>query len=227
MNSYSTSWWSLLLIYRPHEDARLSWPCRLTYSGQFTQINSYPSAAGPVQTSESSPVRDCTKWNSPVINGYCTVHYIAFYKGHPVVNYFTESKTLICAPLVQTALVSGVTQSLYPTRVCSLKASRCSRLFPWLGISAGRLTQVCVEWSFVMARDHPTLRGRCAVAIRHAVGSQSRTASVVVTGEFRHDESSAVRYTYRRQSRAAVIIIIISLLTPVVKGKVKGKRRFV
>ena len=27
MNSYSTSWWSLLLINRPREDERLSWPC--------------------------------------------------------------------------------------------------------------------------------------------------------------------------------------------------------
>jgi len=28
------------------------------YSGLFTHINGYPSAAGSVQTSESSPVRD-------------------------------------------------------------------------------------------------------------------------------------------------------------------------
>ena len=58
MNSYSTSWWSLLLIYRPREDERPSWPYWLTYSGRFTHINGYPSAAGLVQTSESSPVRD-------------------------------------------------------------------------------------------------------------------------------------------------------------------------
>ena len=38
MNSYSTSWWSWLLIYRPREDERLSWPCWLTYSGRFTHI---------------------------------------------------------------------------------------------------------------------------------------------------------------------------------------------
>ena len=30
MNSCSTSWWSLLLINRPREDERLSWPCWLT-----------------------------------------------------------------------------------------------------------------------------------------------------------------------------------------------------
>jgi len=35
MNSCSTSWWSLLLINRPREDERLSWPCWLTYSGRF------------------------------------------------------------------------------------------------------------------------------------------------------------------------------------------------
>ena len=29
MNSYGTSWWSFLLINRPREDERLSWPCRL------------------------------------------------------------------------------------------------------------------------------------------------------------------------------------------------------
>jgi len=58
MNSYIISWWSLLLINWPRDDERLSWPCWLTYSGRFTYINGCPSAAGQVQTSESSPVRD-------------------------------------------------------------------------------------------------------------------------------------------------------------------------
>jgi len=48
----------LLLINRPRENERLSWPCWLTYSRRFTHINDYPSAADTVQTSESSPVRD-------------------------------------------------------------------------------------------------------------------------------------------------------------------------
>jgi len=65
MNSYSISWWSLLLINRPREDERLSWPWWLTYSGRFTHINGYPSAAGPVQTSESSPVRDRRSTTEP------------------------------------------------------------------------------------------------------------------------------------------------------------------
>jgi len=60
MNSYSTSWWSLLLIYRPREDERLSWPCWQAGLQRtvYPPINGYPSAAGPVQISESSPVRD-------------------------------------------------------------------------------------------------------------------------------------------------------------------------
>jgi len=48
----------LQLFYRPQEDERLSWPSWLAYSGRFTHINGYPSAAGQVQTRESSPVRD-------------------------------------------------------------------------------------------------------------------------------------------------------------------------
>ena len=65
MNSYSTSWWSLLLINRPRDDKRLSWPCWLTYSGRFTHINGYPSAAGPVQARESSLVRDRRSTTEP------------------------------------------------------------------------------------------------------------------------------------------------------------------
>jgi len=54
-----------IYIYRPCEDKRLSWPCWLTYSRRFTHINGYPSAAGPVQTSESSPVRDWRSTTEP------------------------------------------------------------------------------------------------------------------------------------------------------------------
>ena len=82
MNSYSTSCWSLLLINRPREDERLSWPCWLTYCGRFTHINGYPSAAGPVQTSESSPVRDRRSTTEPpnqywLINGDFTGDWLA------------------------------------------------------------------------------------------------------------------------------------------------------
>ena len=40
----------------------LSWPSWLAYSGRFTHINGYPSAAGLEQASESSPVRDVLHW---------------------------------------------------------------------------------------------------------------------------------------------------------------------
>jgi len=33
-------------------------PIWLTYSGRFTHINGYPSAAGQVQVRESSPVKE-------------------------------------------------------------------------------------------------------------------------------------------------------------------------
>jgi len=49
---------SLLLIYLPQKDERLSRPGWLTYSGQFTHISGYPSAAGRAQDRESSPVKD-------------------------------------------------------------------------------------------------------------------------------------------------------------------------
>jgi len=49
---------SLLLIYRPRKDERLSWPSWLTCSGRLTRISGHPSAAGRGQDRESSPVRD-------------------------------------------------------------------------------------------------------------------------------------------------------------------------
>jgi len=54
----TTSSCSLLLIYQPRQDERLSWPSWLTYSGQFTHIIGHPSAVGRAQDSESSPVKD-------------------------------------------------------------------------------------------------------------------------------------------------------------------------
>ena len=49
---------TLLLIYRPRKDERLSWPSWLTCSGWFTHISGHQSAAGRAQDGESSPVRD-------------------------------------------------------------------------------------------------------------------------------------------------------------------------
>ena len=68
----------LLLIYRPREDERLSWPCWLTYSGRFTHINGYPSAAGQVQTSESSPIRDRRSTTEPPNQLTYLLTYLAY-----------------------------------------------------------------------------------------------------------------------------------------------------
>ena len=59
-------WWrtsncSSLLIYRPREDERLSWPGWLTYSGRLTHISGHPSATGRAQDGERTLARD---WRS-------------------------------------------------------------------------------------------------------------------------------------------------------------------
>jgi len=53
----TTSSCSLLLIYRPRKDERLSWPSWLTYSGRFTHMSGHASAVGRAQDRESSPVK--------------------------------------------------------------------------------------------------------------------------------------------------------------------------
>ena len=54
---YQTSNCSLLLIYRPRKDERLSWPGWLICSGWLTHISGHPSAAGRAQDRESSPAK--------------------------------------------------------------------------------------------------------------------------------------------------------------------------
>ena len=49
---------SLLLIYIPRNDERLSRHDWLTYSELFTHMSGRPSAAGRAQDRESSPVKD-------------------------------------------------------------------------------------------------------------------------------------------------------------------------
>jgi len=71
-----TSNCSLLLIYLPRKEERLSRPGWLTYSGRFTHIL-YPSAAGRAQDSESSPVRD--RRSTTVLCGwFLNVHLSTF-----------------------------------------------------------------------------------------------------------------------------------------------------
>jgi len=53
-----TSNCSLLVIYRPRKDEKLSWPGWLIYSGWSAHISGHPSATGRAQDSESTPVKD-------------------------------------------------------------------------------------------------------------------------------------------------------------------------
>jgi len=59
-----TSNCSLLLIYLPRKDEKLSRLGWLTYSEWFTHISGHPSATGRAQDSESSPVKD---WRSTTV----------------------------------------------------------------------------------------------------------------------------------------------------------------
>ena len=49
---------SLLFIYRPRKDDRLSWPGWLTCSGWFTHLSGHPSATGRAWDSKSTPAKD-------------------------------------------------------------------------------------------------------------------------------------------------------------------------
>ena len=60
-----TSDCSLLLIYRPSKDERLSWPSWLTWSGRFTHITGHSSDAGRTQDRESSQAKDRRSVNVP------------------------------------------------------------------------------------------------------------------------------------------------------------------
>ena len=69
----TTSCCSLLLIYRPQKDERLSWRSWLTYSGRFTHISGHPSAVGRAQDGESSPVKDQRSTAEPRNQPVCAV----------------------------------------------------------------------------------------------------------------------------------------------------------
>jgi len=70
-----TSNCSLLLIYRPRRDERLSWPDWLTYSGWLTHISGHPSATGRAQDSESMPAKDRRSTAGPRNHNKAIVDY--------------------------------------------------------------------------------------------------------------------------------------------------------
>ena len=53
---WQTSNCSLVLIYLPRNDERLSWPGWLTYTGRFTHVSSHPSATGQEKFAGQRPV---------------------------------------------------------------------------------------------------------------------------------------------------------------------------
>ena len=87
---------SLLLIYLPQKDERLSQPGWLTYSGQFTHISGHPSAVGRAQDRESSPVKDrrsttvpCNQaWSTTRIHTYQSYIQVNLLWDTIIVNYF-------------------------------------------------------------------------------------------------------------------------------------------
>jgi len=67
---------SLLLIYWPRKDERLSWSSWRTYGGQFAYISGHPSAVSRAQDSESLPVKDRRSTTAPqnqLSGQYCSV----------------------------------------------------------------------------------------------------------------------------------------------------------
>ena len=79
-----TSSCSLLVLYRPRKDERLSWPSWLTYSRRFTHIKWSPvSCIGRAQDSESSPVKDQRSAAEPR-NGVVAVNPIKPHSNGPL-----------------------------------------------------------------------------------------------------------------------------------------------
>jgi len=58
LDGATPNWGSRHPIAAHRRDEMLIWPGWLTYSGQFTHLNSQSSAAGRAQDRESSPVKD-------------------------------------------------------------------------------------------------------------------------------------------------------------------------
>jgi len=91
-----TSNCSLLLIYLPRKDERLSRPGWLTYSRRFTHISGHPSAVGRALDRESSPVKDqrstAVLHNQPVL-GYFQCRICGFISLMQTVAVVTSMQT--------------------------------------------------------------------------------------------------------------------------------------
>ena len=96
---------SLLLIYRPRKDERLSWPGWLTCSRWFTHtlFSGHPSAAGRSQDMESSPVRDRRSTTVPCHHLNIGKH--RYLKSTPAPRVFTSHGSMIRWILADFSLV--------------------------------------------------------------------------------------------------------------------------
>jgi len=112
----TTSSCSLLLIYRPRTDERLSWSSWLTYSGRFTHISGHPSAVGRTQDSVWARPKRCPTLSNPVpwqnwmaaYLGY-TLRMKTLFRGWPVMVHDTHTRR---RRLHQRSLLSLIMQYL-------------------------------------------------------------------------------------------------------------------
>ena len=74
-----TSDCSLLLIYRPRKDERLSWPSWLTCSGRFTHITGHSSDARQAQDRKSSLAKNRRSTTVPRYQLHCYTYRSATY----------------------------------------------------------------------------------------------------------------------------------------------------
>jgi len=130
----TTSSCSLLLIYRPRKDKKLSWPSWLTYSGRFTDISGHSSAVGRAQDSESSPVKD-QRYTAEPRNQLSRYHES------------NNNYTLACDDIMPTGWTPAAASSTLEewTRTFN-RGQQCScfRITVYYGVRAGK-QKVC-EW---------------------------------------------------------------------------------
>jgi len=74
----TTSSCSLLLIYQPRKDERLSWPGWLTYSGRFSHITGHPSVVGWAQEGKARRSINIIADTASQWFGRCTVRQQVF-----------------------------------------------------------------------------------------------------------------------------------------------------
>ena len=109
-----TSNCSLLLIYLPWKDERLSWPGWLTYSGQFTHTSGHPSVVGRAQDRKGLLVKDQRSTTVPRNQPYACSTYI--------LPHITWLQTLALQNYASDFYISGsVTTGQHSTVMISLR----------------------------------------------------------------------------------------------------------